>query len=66
MGTRRVPAFELEMTNSNGQNSSFKMSHSSFKGGDRMDKEEEMDAFYARMLKKENVNKKFKRERMIR
>ena len=46
--------------------SSFKMSGSSFRSTKRVEENEEMDAFYARMLKKENLKNKYKRERMIR
>jgi hypothetical protein len=59
-GTRlmghRVNKFEAEASSDSMRKSSFKASHSSFRGVYR-DESEEMDAFYARMLKKEQLNK---------
>jgi hypothetical protein len=73
MGTRKMAVFELEMTNELESKESFKMSKSSFgmstsslRGAKREEAPEEMDAFFARMLKKDELNRKYRRERMIR
>ena len=53
MGTRNVPAFDADMESSDHMDrSSFKMSGSSFRSTKRVEDNEQMDAFYARMLKK--------------
>ena len=52
MGTRNVPVFEMETVSDRMEHSSFKMTSSNFKGMEEEKEEEEMDAFYARMLKK--------------
>jgi hypothetical protein len=62
MGTRRAPVFTFEETSS-GLDKTMKISGASFRPREEV---EEMDAFYARMLKKETLNKKYRRERMLR
>ena len=53
IGTRNVPVFEVDMESSDHMDrSSFKMSGSSFRSTKRVEDNEQMDAFYARMLKK--------------
>ena len=67
MGTRNVPVYEVDIESSDGiDRSSFKMSGSSFRTTKRVEDKEQKDAFYARMLKKENLKNKYKRERMLR
>jgi hypothetical protein len=61
IGTRNVNVFQLDAENSNHMEHSFKMSSSSFRSTRRLEENEQMDAFYARMLKKENLNNKYKR-----
>lgn len=65
MGTRNVAVFEAEEADPMDR-STYKMTGSSFRTTRRaIEDNEQMDAFYARMLKKENLKKKYKRERML-
>ena len=66
MGTRNVPVFEPEESSDHMDRSEFKSSGSSFRSTKRVEDNEQMDAFYARMLKKENLKKRYKKERVMR
>ena len=67
MGTKRNSPYDFDPEPSeHADREEMKMTKSTFKGfAAEEDREEEMDAFYARMLKKEQLNKKYKKERMI-
>jgi len=66
MGTKNIPAVDMfeEAENDHMERSSFKMT-SSFGSTRRLEDSMEMDAFYARILKKENLKQSYKRERMM-